>query len=149
MSLEHFRKALLNLRNRLIPTWHCSNPFALWEGRLYHKMQIVLLSMNRTDLVCNLALRHCSKPLKKTPYTKTNKPAKTSGIFSLPRSATGTIVACILEDDESSKDIKHPWTCSPLIVIISYFQSKKNKEDRLVRKSKAEVILKRQAMPLP
>lgn len=78
-----------------------------------------------------------------------NKPAKSSGIFSLPWSATGTTVACILED-ESSKDIKHTGTCSPLMLIISYFQSKKNnKEDRVVRKSKAEVILKRQTMSLP
>lgn len=79
--------------------------------------------------------------MKKTP--------KPSGIFSLLRSATGTTVSCILENGESSKDIKHSGTYSPLIVIISYFQSKKNKEDRHVCKSKAEIILKRHAMPLP
>lgn len=58
-----------------------------------------------------------------------NKPAKASAVFSFSSSATETLVACISEDDGSSKDIEDPGTRRPQIVIASYFQSMKNNKE--------------------
>lgn len=41
-----------------------NHPFVLWEGHVYHKMQIALPPMNRIDLVCDLALHRWRRILK-------------------------------------------------------------------------------------